>query len=98
MNIIAEFDYVNKTEGYRVGKDKALETRFETKGELYRFCLKEYGRPVSKVYVGDGQQIGWVFEKRVKYNDCNETYLQKTWVTVHESMPEHKTIYHYAKF
>lgn len=100
MNIIAEFDYVNATEGHRIGKDEALETRFETKGELFRFCQKEYGRCVSKVYVEKlGQEdrpVGWVFEKNVKYSDVNETYLQETWVTIHSALPEHKTICHYA--
>jgi len=97
-NILAEFDYVNVTQGYRIGNEGPLETRFETKGELYRHCIKEYGRCVSKCYIEDGQQIGWVFQKRVKYDDCKETYLQETWVTVHDSMPIKHTEYHYADF
>ena len=97
-NILAEFEYVNITKGYRLGSDGVQETRFKTKGELYKYCLKEYGRCVSKCYVGNGQQIGWVFEKRVKYSDCNETYLQETWVAIHDSMPVKHIEYHYAQF
>lgn len=55
-------------------------------GMLYRSLLKEYGRCTGKVYQ-DGQdgkpfQCGWVFLKRAQYQDCNETYLQETWITV----------------
>jgi hypothetical protein len=32
--------------------------------------------------------IGWVFEKRAKYTDCDEMYMQETWVTVHAHAPE----------
>lgn len=97
MNIIAEFNYVNKTKGYRIGDDSPQETRFETTGELFKFCQKEFGRCVSKQYIGDGQQIGWVFEKNVRYTDCNEYYLQETWVSIHEALPERTIKYHFAK-
>lgn len=28
------------------------------------------------------EQVGWVFEKRVKFTDCDDTYLQEVWVAV----------------
>jgi hypothetical protein len=67
----------------------AGETWEQTMGELFRFCQKEYGRCVSKVYrdiaMGDGTyntvNEGWVFQKRAEYTDCNKTYLQETWVS-----------------
>ena len=40
-------------------------------------------------------KIGWVFEKRRKYDDCNETYLAETWVTLHDAPPTKTTQYHY---
>jgi len=39
--------------------------------------------------------VGWVFQKRVKFSDCNETFLQETWVTLHKSKPTVKTTHHY---
>ena len=58
-------------------------------GELFRFCQKEYGRCVSKVYrdvaMGDGaydmKTEGWVFLKRANYERGKGTYLQETWVS-----------------
>lgn len=100
-NIIAEFDYIDRTHDLRIGEEEPQETRFETAGELYRFCLHEYGRCVSSSYIdlpnGKAQRIGWVFQKNVKYTDCEEYYLQETWVTIHEAMPERKITYHYAE-
>ena len=99
-NIIASFDYVNATKGWRIGEDEPQETRFETTGELFKFCLKEYGRCASKMYIttkdSQDKYIGWVFEKNVSYTDCDEKYLQETWVTVHDALPERKVTYHYA--
>ena len=51
-------------------------------GAIFRFCQKEYGRCVSGVYVGEGDQVGWVFEKRMQYEDCNDTYIRQVWVTL----------------
>lgn len=56
----------------------------ETWQEVYKTALKEYGRCISKIYVdckdGITKHIGWVFQKRAKYEDNNNTYLQETWV------------------
>ena len=97
-NIFAQFEHVNADKGYRFGDDSVIETRFETKGELYKYCLSEYGRCVSKIYVDpDGAKpIGWIFIKREKYTDCDETYLQETWVTVHIATPKKSIEYFYA--
>jgi hypothetical protein len=67
----------------------AGETWEQTMGELFRFCQKEYGRCVSKVYrdiaTGDGtydtKTEGWVFLKRANYERGRGTYLQETWVS-----------------
>jgi len=59
-------------------------------GQLFKFLQKEYGRCVSRVYQDAPDRvadpIGWVFQKRVKYQDCNETYLQEVWVTHRQSL------------
>jgi hypothetical protein len=85
--------YLNASEGYRIHDQVTpiKETYFDediTPGELYRELQKEHGRCQSKVYVSADAEgsvnfhIGWVFVKRMKYDDCNETYLQETWITL----------------
>lgn len=68
-------------------------SRFTSVSEVFRYYQKERGRCVSKVYVGEKKpkQIGWVFEKRAKYNDCDDTFLQETWITIHTA-PARKVI------
>jgi hypothetical protein len=63
-------------------------------GDIFRCSQREHGRCVGKVYVdnpesdlqgdagGTAIQCGWIFVKRMKYDDCNETYLMETWVTL----------------
>ena len=97
MGILIEENYVNKTEGHRIGDSGIYETWCETIGELFLAMQREYGRCVSKVYIGEGTQIGWVFEKRQKYQDCNETYLQETWITLHNSKPKRIVEYDYKE-
>lgn len=90
----------NATENYICGESGLYEPYTDNLGELFRSLQKEYGKCVSKVYVDQGDKtiaIGWVFEKRRKYDDCNDTYLQETWVTLHESKPEVETTYHYKE-
>ena len=69
------------------GGSDVQETPFDKPGDLFRFCVREHGRCISKVYRdapdGGGYAIGWVFLRRRKFDDCNETYLCETWVTVH---------------
>jgi len=36
-----------------------------------------FNPPVSK-------PVGWIFEKRKKYDDSDETYLHETWVEIQE--------------
>lgn len=88
--------YINKTEGYRYGEGDVYETRHTNQGDLYRALVEDYGRCTGRVYVDtdDGAQaIGWVFVKRAHYDD---TFLQETWVTVHEKAPTKIVQYHYA--
>jgi len=91
---------VNADQRYQFGDDEPFESRFYTKGAAYQDSLREYGRCRSKVYVdtvgGKAQAVGWVFVKREKYTDCEETYLCETWVTVLTGPPVKTIAYDYA--
>lgn len=88
--------YVNKSEGYRLGETEPYEPYTDDIGELFRELQREYGRCVGKCYVdkkdGSSQAIGWVFQKRQKYDDCNETFLSEVWVTLYKSYDKHTVI------
>ena len=95
-------EYVQElNDGRRYGNgDSGMFKPFtKDRGKLFRAMQREHGRCVGHVYVdgdnGDALKVGWVFQKRVKFDDCNETYLQETWVTLHESKPTVKTTHHY---
>lgn len=80
--------YVNLTEGYNFGESGIYETFTDDTGTLYRACQREYGRCVSKVYVDIDDKtmaVGWVFVKRMEYEDTHETYLREVWVTLHDA-------------
>lgn len=98
-NIWVQEEYVDATQGVGISIDTTpQESRFDDKGDLFRFCLQEYGRCVSKVYIDTPKgpkAIGWVFQKRVKYTDCDETYLQEAWITLHTAPPVRSIKYNY---
>jgi len=58
--------------------------------QVFRFGQREYGRCTSKVYIddrkGESHQIGWVFEKRQRYEDSDGTYTLETWLTLVEEI------------
>ena len=93
-------DYVNATKGWLIGESGVYKSFTDDRGTLYRSCLREHGRCVSRVYIdgpdGKPRPIGWVFVKRKQYEDTGETYLAETWVTLHEKPPTMTTEYHYA--
>lgn len=86
--------WVNATKGHGVGQSGIYETFTDDLGELYRRLRGEYGRCISRIYIdcrvypghelSDTKPIGWVFQKRRQYEDCDETYLAETWVEVIE--------------
>ena len=95
-NLYVEANWINASEGHRAGDSDVYETFTEDRGELYHAMQREYGRCVGKVYVDDGQPIGWVFQKRKQYDDSPETFLLETWVTVHSGPPTKTIENHYA--
>lgn len=81
--------YVNLDKGWRFGESDVYETDFDDKGKLYRSLVREYGRCTGKMYVdlkgGRTIEAGWVFVKRMQYDDSNETYLREVWVSLHSA-------------
>ena len=97
--ILINEEWIDRTRGVSHGNSGVYETWATEPGELYRALVREYGRCISKVYIdgpdGKPRAIGWVFEKRRRYEDVPETYLQETWVTLHTEQPTRTTQHHY---
>lgn len=91
--------WINQTKDYSYGDSGYYEPFTDDKRKLFKALSKEYGRCASKVYVDTKEgtkAVGWVFEKSMKYTDCNKKYIQETWVTLYEDDPETVTRdYHY---
>ena len=87
--------HINKDEKCTFGDTDVYETYTDSIGELFKDLQIQFGRCVSSMYVdkkdGATKKIGWVFEKKNKYNDCNKTYMQETWIELHKTKPK-KTI------
>jgi len=101
--IFVKEEYLNATEGYWCGDSGVQESRFEDDevDKLFKFCQKEFGRCVSKVYIDKGEgksaHIGWVFQKARKYEDTGQKYISEAWITMHTREPEKKTKYFYKE-
>lgn len=82
--------FVNETKGYQFGESDWYEPFTDDVGRLFLDLQREYGRCRSKVYrdlpTGGAQAIGWVFEKRMEYDDYRghgeRYYVRSVWVTV----------------
>jgi hypothetical protein len=86
-NISIKETWINRTKNYRVGETEYYESFTDNVGQLFRSLQKEFGRCSSKIYVDlpdAPKPVGWVFVKRVKYDDTEEYYLQETWVQIEE--------------
>jgi hypothetical protein len=95
MNLFAQVEHLNLDDRYVFGDPNVHETFTSNRGELYQLCREHYGRCVGKVRL-DGKEIGWYFLKRQKYDDCDDTFLCETWVTVHSAPPVTETHFNYA--
>jgi hypothetical protein len=92
--------FINATKGHRFGESEPYEPYTDNIGELFRAMQKEYGRCTSAVYVetpaGPPQRVGWVFEKRMRYEDARgndrerDYYTREVWVTLYDRF-ERKT-------
>lgn len=95
-NLFINESYINKTQNYCYGESEFYETRYNNLSDLYKFLVKEFGRCTGKMFIdtkeGKTRQTGWVFIKKVKYEDCNEHYLQEVWVEVSKTKPYKKQV------
>lgn len=98
--------YVNDTEHCGIGESGWYEPFTSDRGKLYRSLVKEYGK-ASKMYLDRkvpvdtdptlpayrliAEPCGWVFTKRVAYDDDKaKTFLRSVWVTLREIDSEGK--------
>ena len=78
-----QISHVNRDKGYIYSKyEEKLDK--QDRGCLFRRLSREFGRCSSKVYVGEGTPVGWVFEKKALYDDTRETYIIEAWVPITE--------------
>lgn len=98
--------FYNATEGYRFGSLEPYEPWTNDTGKLFRTLQREYGRCTSSVYVdspdnGKPHRIGWVFQKRMEYEDYRghgeRYYTREVWVTLYEEKDTVKRTHHYHK-
>lgn len=73
--------YVDESRGYRFGESGWYETFTDNKNDLFKHLRREYGQ-AKKMYIGDGEQVGWVFTGNAKYEDTGEKYKRSVWVEV----------------
>lgn len=103
MKLMTKETYVNATKGYIFGNtDRPIEQYAESVGELFRDLQQEFGRCVGKMYRdqpdGGAIQVGWVFEKRMTYEDSrrpyseNDFYTREVWVEVFSEYEREVTV------
>lgn len=69
--------YINATKGYQFGDSGWYEPYTDSAGKLFRSLQREYGRCT-----------GWVFSKRMRYDDARgnnpdrDYYTHEVWVSV----------------
>lgn len=105
MGILIRETFVDQSQHAQIGETDVHETRFDRRGSLFLSLQKEYGHCVSKVYVdrpnGKAKAIGWVFVKRLQYEDTDrygrpaEYYMQEVWIEIHKRMPKKTVKYYY---
>ena len=98
MGLYIQETWIDRSGHSVIGDSDIYESRMETKSEVFRACLKSYGRCMGRVYIdGDGKPIpiGWSFEKRDRYeDDVSKTFIKETWVTLH-ARPATRTVKHH---
>jgi hypothetical protein len=81
--------YINATEQRGIGEDSIPleDSIIDSRGDLYRFGVREYGRCTGKVYEDTDAgtvECGYVFEGRDRYEDTGETYLREVWLILED--------------
>jgi hypothetical protein len=81
--------FVNLDKGIRYSETVPYEPWTHDPGRLFKTLQREYGRCTGHVYVdkdGNTLAVGWVFMKRVPYDDCADTYLREVWITCYHAI------------
>lgn len=80
--------FLNADEGYLLGEPVVTSDIFSGEpGDIFRAAQAEYGGCVSRIYVDTSEgvrSLGWVFQRREKFSDCDETYTREVWVELLE--------------
>ena len=93
--------FVNADERSCYGETEPYETYFDQDevGRLFRDLQQEHGRCIGRMYRdlpdGGAMHVGWVFQKRRRYQDADETYLSETWVHCYTGPVEVRKTYHH---
>lgn len=78
--------FINETKGYRFGNTEPYEPFTDDIGKLFRSLQREYGRCMGRMYVEpNNEPIGWVFSKKMQYEDSHEEYVREVWVKLHDA-------------
>ncbi len=95
MATLIKEDFVNSTKGYSFGSSGWYIAFTDDTKKLFKRLQREYGKCTGKMYIdtkeGATKAVGYVFQKREAYTDCNETYLKETWVEL-DTLNEGDTI------
>ena len=79
-----EITAINKTQNHVIFEEIQNWDICNTTSEVYHVALKEYGRCVSKIYIdnkdGSTRHVGWVFKKKCRYGDANESYINESYI------------------
>jgi hypothetical protein len=95
---------LDDSQQWRFGDSDVYETwaSVDQRGDLFRSLQREYGRCISTMMIDDkdapggARAIGWVFEKRMAYeDDRRKFYKREVWVSLHSAPPTKTTTYHY---
>lgn len=98
MGLFVQETFENKSEGYLMNEGEVYESFTDNLKDLFRSMQDEYGRCISTCFIdirGKSKKIGWVFEKKMRYEDTGEHYIQHTWINIHEKEPETETVVYY---
>ena len=106
--LVASESFINAITETCYGDSGWQETWTDDIGRLYRDLQSEYGRCTGHVYVdttdGESVPVGWVFVKRVEYDDANRygfrgdrTYLREVWVSFGERDEDGKVCWYDVK-
>ena len=99
-SIYIEEEFVDATRQVIYGSSGVYESCHSKPGDLYRDLVKEHGRCIGKVHIdttSGTKTIGWVFAKRMKYDDSKKTYRRETWVTLYKDKPKRVLVCDYQE-